>query len=47
MITSNLVRQYLIEQQGFDPHNSESAMKIHDCTWSMFRRTVVETKKRV
>lgn len=35
------IKDYLIKEQGLNPHNSE----VTDCTWSMFRRTKVETDK--
>ena len=39
------IKNYLVEQQGFNPYNSEVTQKLTDCTWSMFRRTKVETDK--
>ena len=39
------IKNYLVEQQGFDPYNSEVTQKLTDCTWSMFRRTKIETEK--
>ena len=37
------IKEYLIERQGFNPHNSEPTQKTTGCTWSMFRRTKIET----
>ena len=39
------VKEYLIKEQNFNPYNSESVQRLYDCTWSMFRRTKVETDK--
>ena len=39
------IKNYLVEQQGFNLQNAESVQKTTDCTWSMFRRTKVETDK--
>ena len=39
------IKNYLVEQQGFNPYNSEVNQKLTDCTWSMFRRTNIETDK--
>lgn len=39
------IKDYLVKEQGFNPHNSEVTQKLTDCTWSMFRRTKVETDK--
>ena len=35
------IKDYLVKEQGFNPYNSEAL----DCSWSMFRRTRVETSK--
>ena len=40
------IKNYLVEQQGFNPYNSEVTQKLTDCTWSMFRRTKIETDKK-
>ena len=39
------IKNYLVEQQGFNPYNSGATQKLTDCTWSMFRRTKIETDK--
>ena len=39
------IKEYLVDQQGFNPYNSEVTRKTTGCTWSMFRRTKVETDK--
>ena len=39
------IKDYLVKEQGFNPYNSEVTQKLTDCTWSMFRRTKVETDK--
>ena len=39
------IKDYLVKEQGFNPHNSKVTQKLTDCTWSMFRRTKVETDK--
>lgn len=39
------ISDYLVKEQGFNPHNSEGIQRLTDCTWSMFRRTKVETDK--
>ena len=39
------IKDYLIKEQGFNPYNSEVTQKLTDCTWSMFRKTKVETNK--
>lgn len=40
------VKEYLIKEQNFNPYNSESVQRLHDCTWSMFRRTKIKTDKK-
>ena len=40
------IKNYLVEQQGFNPYNSEVTQKLTDCTWRMFRRTKIETDKK-
>ena len=39
------IKDYLIKEQGFNNYNSEVTQKLTDCTWSMFRKTKVETDK--
>ena len=39
------IKDYLVKEQGFKPYNSEGIQRLTDCTWSMFRRTKVETDK--
>ena len=39
------IKDYLIKEQGFNNYNSEVTQKLTDCTWSMFRKTKVETSK--
>ena len=39
------IKDYLVKEQGFNPYNSEATQKLTDCTWSMFRKTKVETDK--
>lgn len=39
------IKDYLVEQQGFNPHNAKSIQLTTGCAWSMFRRTKVETTK--
>lgn len=40
-----IIKDYLFKEQGFNPYNSEWVQKLTDCTWSMFRRTKIETDK--
>ena len=40
------IKEYLFKEQGFNPYNSGFTQKLTDCTWSMFRRTKVETDKK-
>ena len=40
-----IIKDYLVKEQGFNPYNSEVTQKLTDCTWSMFRRTKIETDK--
>ena len=39
------IKEYLVKEQGFNPYNSEGNQLYSGCTWSMFRRTKVETSK--
>lgn len=39
------IKDYLVKEQGFNSYNSEVTQRLTDCTWSMFRRTKVETDK--
>ena len=39
------IKEYLVKEQGFNPYNSEVSKKLTGCTWSMFRRTKIETDK--
>ena len=39
------IKDYLVKEQGFNPYNSEGNHLFPDYTWSMFRRTKVETNK--
>ena len=41
-----IIKDYLFKEQGFNPYNSECVQKLTDCTWSMFRRTKIETDKK-
>ena len=39
------IKDYLVNKQGFNPYNSDGVQRLTDCTWSMFRRTKIETSK--
>ena len=39
------IKEYLFKEQGFNPYNQLVTQKTTGCTWSMFRRTKIETDK--
>lgn len=39
------IKDYLVNKQGFNTYNSGVVQRLTDCTWSMFRRTKIETSK--
>lgn len=44
MKSQTKVKEYLI-LLGFTPYNSEVSKKLHDCEWSMYKRTKYEGVK--